>query len=550
MTTVSERVAAVIAAHTDEVFALMGNGNAHVVDALAREDVRLTAVRHETATVASADAYFRVSRRLAVATTTYGPGYTNALTSLAEAAQARTPLVLVVGDAPTTGARPWDIDQAAAAAALGAPTITVSAAHAGRSTRDALQRALDERTAVVLAIPYDLGAAPAAAEPAGDLILGPRPAPLEADPIPVERIAAVLAEAERPLILAGRGARDAREALSALADRLGALTISSAPARGTFAGRPYDLGVSGGFASESSAALMTQADVVLAVGAGLNNFTMSFGDAVSADTTLAQIDILDAATNPRVDLFLSADAGEAIRALDAALPDTVTAPEKPWGGSAEAARDSRTTFEREPDTELADDGLLDPRAVMRALDEILPETRQVISDGGHFIGWANSYFRLPAPDAITLVGTAFQSIGLGFPSAAGAVRARPDHMAVLVTGDGGGLMGLADLDTLVRVAESALVLVFNDAGYGAEVHQYGSQGLDERIMRIDRIDFAALATGFGARSAVIDRLADLDAVRDWVADGARGTFVADLRVSDRIVAPYIQEIIAKTIKRA
>src|SRR5699024_7865020 len=80
MTTVSAAVAEVVAEHTTEVFALMGNGNAHVTDALARHgSTTITAVRHEAATVASADAYHRISRRPAVATTTYGPGFTNAL---------------------------------------------------------------------------------------------------------------------------------------------------------------------------------------------------------------------------------------------------------------------------------------------------------------------------------------------------------------------------------------------------------------------------------------------------------------------------------------
>lgn len=74
MVTVSAAVAETIADHTNEVFALMGNGNASLIDALARQGrVRITGLRHEAATVASADAYHRISRNIAVATTTYGP---------------------------------------------------------------------------------------------------------------------------------------------------------------------------------------------------------------------------------------------------------------------------------------------------------------------------------------------------------------------------------------------------------------------------------------------------------------------------------------------
>ncbi|MBE8528509.1 thiamine pyrophosphate-binding protein, partial [Amycolatopsis sp. H6(2020)] len=96
--------------HAGAFFGLMGNGNSFFVDALERLGPGVIPVRHEVATVASADAYHRVTRRLAVATATYGAGFTNTLTALAEAAQSSTPLVLVVGDAPTSGPRPWDVD--------------------------------------------------------------------------------------------------------------------------------------------------------------------------------------------------------------------------------------------------------------------------------------------------------------------------------------------------------------------------------------------------------------------------------------------------------
>ncbi|HEX2248322.1 MAG TPA: thiamine pyrophosphate-dependent enzyme, partial [Arthrobacter sp.] len=253
-------------------------------------------------------------------------------------------------------------------------------------------------------------------------------------------------------------------------------------------------------------------------------------------------------TNPLVTDFVRSDAALAVQALAAAL-DGHAMPAEPWEGAASEAKNSRYQFERDPGAEMGPDGRLDPRTLMRRLDTILPAERVVASDGGHFIGWANTYFDLPAADSISLVGTAFQSIGLGLPSAAGVAAARPESTVIVVTGDGGGLMGLPDLDSLVRTARSAIVLVFNDAAYGAEIHQYGSQGLDQDIMMIEQADFALLGRAFGARSAVVASTGDLAAIEAWVADGARGTFVADLRVSREIVAPYMLEIIEATIKK-
>lgn len=550
---VSSVVAATVAEHTTEVFALMGNGNAYFTDALARQGrVRITTLRHEAGTVASADAYYRVSRQIACATTTFGPGYTNALTPLGEAACSRTPLVLVVGDEPTAGLRPWGVDQSALAEAMGALSLVVDPHDPAGSTYEAFRLAHARRLPVVLNIPNDVATAPApenSISPAAAIEV-PKAAQL-APAITIEQVKSIVAglkQSERPLILAGRGARDATAELGSLADRIGALTVSSAPARGTFAGRSWDLGVCGGFASAASSELIKKADLVLAVGIGLNQFTTAFGHQFAGAKQIIQIDISEQRTNPLVTDFIQADAFSAIAAVNAALSD-VAAPDRRWGGIAQHAESSRLNFEREIGSGQAEDGLLDPRSAMNRLNEILPANRLVISDGGHFIGWSSYHFDLPSPDSLTLVGTQFQSIGLGIPSATGAALARPDATHVVVVGDGGGIMGISDLDSLVRVSKSAAVIVFNDGCYGAEIHQYGSQGLDMEVMEIEQADFTKLAEGFGASGVIIRTLEDLEQVSEWVENGASGTLVIDLRISRHVVAPYIEEIIELTLKR-
>ncbi|KAB1659575.1 thiamine pyrophosphate-binding protein [Pseudoclavibacter chungangensis] len=550
MPSIADRLATTIAAHTSDVFGLMGNGNAYLIDAFRRlTDVRFTAVRHETATVASADAYHRVSRRLAVATTTYGAGFTNALTSLTEAAMARTPVLVVVGDAPTSGARPWDVEQSALGTTVGVRSVVVTAAAPGRAALDAIRYALEHRTPVLLELPYDL---PALDAPDEDLDLTERPAraPVAIDVERTDDAARALLSARRPLVLAGRGARGAAAELVALADRLGAASVSTAPARGTFGNRALDLGVCGGFASERTLARTRAADVVLVVGAGLNQFTTAFGTAFAPDARVIRIDDDAPAPNPIVTDEITGDARLAVERILAVIGDAGV-------GQAHVAADGAvpaaavddtapgTRLDREQGEERAADGRLDPRSLSIALDALLPTDRLVVSDGGHFIGWANMYFRLPSPDSITLVGTAFQSIGLGFASAPGAAAAAPERTLVVVTGDGGGLMALADLDSVVRSARSAVVVVFNDAAYTAEVTQYGTLGLDEGPMRIDEVDFAAIGRGVGAEGAVVRSLDDLDALRAWQDAGARGTFVLDCRVSGAVIAPYQREIMER-----
>ncbi len=553
MSTVSAHVAQTLARHIDHVFGVMGNGNAHFLDALERStDVHYTAMRHEAGGVVAADAHFRAGGGLAAATATYGAGFTNTLTALAEAVQAHVPLILVVGHEPTSGPRPWDVDQIALASAVGARTYTVGRADAAATTVIAIEHALSYRVPTVLAIPYDVakldaGEVPDAPEPHLPAPLAPT-APFAA--AAVAELAGALASARRPVLIAGRGAwlAGAGDALGALADATGALTATTALGRGIFPPGEFDLGVTGGFGADGAMDLIGTADVAVVFGAGLNQFTMRFGALFSPGTRVVQVDIAPAATHPHVGGFIRGDARLVAEALVAELGRLGdAAPRERWATPAEVAA-ART---RDAGDALAPDGRLDPRSVAVRIGELLEsdastQNRVVVTDGGHFIGWANMYWPVAAPDRMMMVGTAYQSIGLGFPSVPGAATARPDAAIVLSTGDGGGLMALADLESAVRVAGGrGLAVVWNDAAYGAEVNLYGLQGLAREPMLIPEVDFAGLAASVGARGVVVRTLDDLDALAEWAQTPAsdRPFLLLDCRISGDVIAPYQQEII-------
>ncbi|MGW9270047.1 thiamine pyrophosphate-binding protein [Microbacterium sp. NPDC055599] len=570
MPTVSAHVALTLAQHVDAVFGVMGNGNAYFLDAIEKHtDAVFTAVRHEQGAVVAADAHFRASGRIAAGTSTYGAGFTNTITALAEAVQAHVPLVLVVGDEPTSGPRPWDVDQIALASAVGARTYTVGRADAAATTVIAVEHALTYRVPVVLAIPYDVAALEAGDVPAA-------PAPRLPDPLAprgefaegmLDEIAEALRGAERPFLLAGRGAwlAGAGAALGELAALTGALTASSALGRGVFPESRYDLGVTGGFGADGAMQLVRTADVAVVFGASLNQFTMRFGELFAPGTRVFQIDVAPAATHAHVGGFVRADARLAAEALVTRLTDATppaagddlgdesrhsgtrsavehATPARPWRESVDVA--AARTYDA--GDELAPDGRLDPRSAARRIAELLPEDRVVVSDGGHFIGWANMYWPVAAPDRMMMVGTAFQSIGQGWPSVVGAALARRDSTIVLTSGDGGGLMAIADLESAVRAAGGrGLAVVWNDAAYGAEVNLYGLKGLAEAPMRIPEVDFAAFGAAVGAEGLVVRTLADLDRLAAWTAEdpATRRFLVVDLRISGDVIAPYQQEII-------
>jgi thiamine pyrophosphate-dependent acetolactate synthase large subunit-like protein len=538
--TVSTAVAEVIAARTDHLFGLMGNGNAHLISHLTSRGFGFTSARHEAATVTMADAYHRATGRIGAATTTYGAGFTNTYTALAEARLARIPLVLVVGEAPTTGRRPFDIDQTAAAAAVGVTTLIATPGNAVAITHRAFDLAARTVQPVVLAIPYDCATA-ALTEPVD---LEPLPAkdtwiaPAEE----LDRIAGLLRAADRPLLLAGRGVllAGAAASLQELGDRLGALFMTSVMATNAV-DSPWNLGIAGGFTRDHRLATARQADLVLVAGASLNAFQSRYGTLFAESTRMIRIDNepAEAVAHPAVTDYLRADLGVALAGLLARTPQAE--PSGTWrAGAPEVAGETyRSSAPVEDPAEFGPDGRLNPRAVVAALEDILPKQRSVVMDGGHFIGWAPMYLTVPDPQAMVLVGTAFQSIGLGFGAAAGVSIARPERTTVFVTGDGGGLMGLADLETFLRATTRGVIVVLNDSAYGAELHQYAAKGLDPTAMLIDEVDFAALAQTMGATGTKATTLADLAALTDWLNTHDEGVFVLDVAISQQVVAEFM-----------
>ena len=581
MTTFAHALASALSRHATQAFGLMGNSNAHLIDALPHHGIALTEVRHEAATGASADAYARITGTLAIATATYGAGFTNTLTALAEAAQARTPLLLVVGDEPTTGRRPWDVDQEMAAAALGVRSYALDPQHIDEIVDRAVASADRVRRPVVLSIPYDHAAL--------ELPL-PRPADLATeegidlnDPATMQALAQatlpsgasaarressharpsttatsielaaavqLLTGAERPLVLAGHGAwvSGAESQLATLAERLGALTASTALARGIFADDRFDLGITGGFGQHRAMQTITQADVVIVVGASLNQFTMRFGELFGPGTKIVRID-RDQVDPPKSlheieQLLLRGDASEVLDSLIAGL--SAHRAQTPWRDQVRGLEPGGALRALDRGTDhpggLCEDGRLDPRAVAARLAELLPEDRHVTSDGGHFIGWANMFWPVASPQRMIMVGTAYQTIGLGLATVAGVAAAAPDSTTVVTTGDGGGLMALADLETAIRTTKSCVIVVWNDGAYGAEVHLYGLMGIDQAPMMIPDVNFAGLAAALGATGVRVDTLADLDALTAWREAGASGTILVDCRISRSVTAPYQVEI--------
>jgi acetolactate synthase I/II/III large subunit len=541
---VTEAVAATLAGlGADTVFGVVGSGNFHLTNAVISQGARYVAARHEGGAACMADGWARTAGRPGLLTVHQGPGLTNAMTGITEAAKSRTPLLVLAADVagPAVSSN-FRVDVAALAAAVGAvPERLHSPASAAADTARAYQTAARQRRTVVLAMPLDVQAGQCGRPPPPAVpVLGPvAPAAGAAD-----ALAAALARARRPVFVAGRGAREAGAGpdLAELAAGCGALLATSAAAKGLFRGDPWDLDVSGGFATPLAAELITAADLIVGWGCSLNMWTMRHGHLIGPEATVVQVDDDPAAIGARrpVQLGVLGDVAETARAALAALGERFGSGLGYRTGEVAGRIAGAGRWRSVPYTDESGGGQIDPRTLSIALDDLLPAERTVCVDSGNFMGYPSMYLSVP-DEAGFCFTQAYQSVGLGLASAIGAAIARPDRLPVAALGDGGALMGVSELETAVRLGLPMLIVVYDDAAYGAEVHHFGPHGHPLDIVRFPPADIAQIGRGFGCAGVTVRGPGDLGPLRDWLAGPRRQPLLIDAKVTSAHGAWWLEE---------
>jgi 5-guanidino-2-oxopentanoate decarboxylase len=177
---------------------------------------------------------------------------------------------------------------------------------------------------------------------------------------------------------------------------------------------------------------------------------------------------------------------------------------------------------------------------------MLPHNYTLVLDGGHCTGFPIAY--LDVPDA---AGFFFpidsQTLGIGVGGAVGAALARPDRLTVLVIGDGAMMIGLMDIDAAVRYHLPILMIVLNDAAYGAEIYFLEQMGMTTEHARYKDPDFAGIARGMGAQGLMIHRLEDLERIRPWLTR-PDGPLVVDCKVNPAVRGEWFKAAFGKGSK--
>jgi len=511
-----------LAAHgVRDVFGIPGTHNLELYRYLPGSGIRHVVTRHEQGAGYAADGYARVTGGPGVLITTSGPGITNAITALATAYADSVP-VLAISPGPPRGQVGADVgwlhevkNQQAALDAVCARSIRVESA--------------DEIPEVLAAVFEGFASArprPVHVEVPVDVLEGPwirRPVPVRAQSHPVgpdrsvlERIAAALTESERPLLVAGGGARGAGDQVRTLAD-LGVRVLTTVNGKGIL-DESHEAALGAGIRLPAAHRLIDEADLLIVVGSELGDSDL-WGGVVAAGKpgrrTVVRIDLDPAQMHKNVtsDIAVVGDAtlvlaglldvlqeqGLAARAIDAADKEAV---------AADADADAGPWAE-----------------IQRVLADALPSDTVVAGDSSQVTYYGTVHYWPFTPDNRLLYPTGYATLGYGLPAAVGAKVAQPDRPVVALFGDGAAMFSIQELITATEQRLAIPVVIIDNGGYAEIREQMVDRGIEPQAVDLYRPDIPALARAIGAEGVVAETIQDIGPLAAKALTGDRPTVI-------------------------
>jgi len=518
----------------DRIFGLQGGHIQPIWDHAAQLGIRIVDVRHEAAAVHMAHAHAELTGELGVAMVTAGPGVTNTVTAVANASLARAP-VLVIGGCTSRA-------QANMGPLQDIPHVDIlrPVTRQSRTLRvpDQVIREFDEGVArafgdlgepgpVYLEIPTDVLRTHVAA----NLVLEEwmrrkKPRVIPPNTAIVADAVEALWSAKRPLVVTGRGAREAGPEIVRFLDALGAVYLDTQESRGLVpADHPAVVGA-------MRAAAMTEADTVFVIGRKLD-YQMAYGSpAVFPNARFIRLsdtpgELVD---NRRGEPEIFATPALALDAIVAAAGNRKSAVDRAWADGLQKRHRERSG-KTGPSYTTGSDGAVDPRAIFQALRGKTDPDYIAIADGGDLLSFA----RVGLDARAYMDAGAFGCLGVGTPFAIAASLAYPGRQVVCVTGDGAFGINAMEIDTAVRHGAKIVVIVSNNAAWNIErLDQEANYGSRVVGTLLAHSDYAAMARAFGAHGERVEKPEDLPGAIDRAL--ANAPALVDVVTSQTVVS--------------
>ena len=562
-----------------DIFGIMGSAFMDAMDIFAPAGIRLIPVVHEQGAAHMADGYARVSGRHGVVIAQNGPGISNCVTAIAAAYWAHTPVVMITPETGTMGMGLGGFQEANQLPMF--EEFTKYQGHVNNPKRMAeytgrcFDRAMSEMGPTQLNIPRDYFYGEIEVEI-------PQPNRLDRGPggeHSLNEAAELLAKAKFPVIISGGGVvmGDAVEECKALAERLGAPVVNSYLHNDSFpASHPLWCGPLGYQGSKAAMKLISQADVVVALGSRLGPFGTLPQHGMDYWPKNAKIIQIDADNKmlglvKKISVGICGDAKAAAIALtqrlanktlacDASKADrakTIAAEKAAWEKELDEWTHERDAFsldmieEQKKEKTPTGGNYLSPRQVLRELEKAMPADVMVSTDIGNINSVANSYLRFEKPRSF-FAPMSFGNCGYALPTMIGAKAAAPERPAIAYAGDGAWAMSMVEIMTAVRHDIPVTAIVFHNRQWGAEKkNQVDFYNRRFVAGELESPSFAGMAIAMGAEGIVVDQLDQVGpalkkAIEMQMKDGK--TCVIEIMCTRELGDPFRRDALSKPVR--
>jgi sulfoacetaldehyde acetyltransferase len=527
-------VETMVANKVKDIFGIMGSAFMDAMDIFAPAGIRLIPVVHEQGAAHMADGYARVSGNHGVVIGQNGPGISNCVTAIAAAYWAHSPVVIITPETGTMGMGLGGFQEANQLPMF--EEFTKYQGHVNNPKRMAeftgrcFDRALSEMGPTQLNIPRDYFYGEIEVEI-------PQPNRLDRGPggeKSLDEAAELLASAKFPVIISGGGVvmGNAVEECKAFAERLGAPVVNSYLHNDSFpASHPLWCGPLGYQGSKAAMKLISQADVVVALGSRLGPFGTLPQHGMDYWPKNAKIIQIDADNKmlglvKKISVGICGDAKAAAVALTKRLEGKTLACDATKAERAKTIAAEKAAWEKELDewTHEKDPFSLDmieeqkkevtptgghylhPRQVLRELEKAMPPDVMVSTDIGNINSVANSYLRFEKPRSF-FAPMSFGNCGYALPTIIGAKAAAPNRPAIAYAGDGAWAMSMVEILTAVRHDIPVTAVVFHNRQWGAEKkNQVDFYNRRFVAGELESPSFAGIAKSMGAEGIVVDQI--------------------------------------------
>lgn len=503
------------------IYGVLGDANLFLLDELAKQNaIRYIPCRHEGAAALMASAEAKLTGRIGVCLATSGPGIANLLNGLADAASDKAPMLAVTGQVETkkigTAESQYIEQQQLASPICGASELLAHADALPDVLQGLMTKAIAQGIVSHLSVPKDMfrQQVHGVTMPYPKHLHQPKRAPDEL----VKQTAALLIEASRPVIYAGRGVSGAAGELRQLAEKLGAPVVATLPARPLFPNdHPQFVGGLGQAGSEAASTLLSECDTLLMLGA-----TWWPDDYAPAQLN-AKVVQIDAAAESigmghSLALGISGDLSDILPRL---LKDIAVPSPQQQGNNASILPDRSAWVRRVSELKQAwknkieEEGTQDgtpipPQCVMKTIADIAAENAVIAVDTGDHTLWFDRIWQAKA-DQRVLVSGSWRTLGFALPASIAAQLEQPDRQVIAIVGDGGFTQTGFEFQTAVELNVPIVAVVIDNGSYAMEKNrmvQAGMQTLGSVVRNPDFIRFAEACGGKGYRAETAQQLAD------------------------------------------